>query len=339
MKRPWLSVLIPAHNPGIYLAEALDSVLGQVDDQVEVLVFDDASTDGTADLVAQRVAAAGRVGSQLRLLPSDGATALGVSAARNALLEAAQGQWLWFLDADDRLRPHALARVRSLVESEPGLQAIVVDHAVLRVRATLKHRLRGEGHRRSMQGPGGAVRPPATLMPRLLARGQWHVWGKVVRRDAWPAELRFPAGRVFEDLSVVPRLMGGLHPVWYLDTPLVDYRSNPSSILGSMNVRKLQDWARALEDLVDHPGFDRHWADFVVQQALRLRQVEQRLGARLDERDAWWALLCRRQPLLQPILKGWVFRPRRWVSWLKARGFGWTQADHGHGKGSTGGQA
>lgn len=334
-QQPWLSILIPAHNPGEYLAEALASVLAQCDGGVEVVVFNDASTDGTADLLARTVAR-----TTARGMPSDGQpsvrvigsgkAAVGVSVARNALLEAARGHWLWFLDADDRLRPQAVAQVRAVVQAQPQLQVVVVDHAVLRPRSTLKHRLRGEAHRRSMDGAGGAVLPTGTLMPRMLARGQWHVWGKVVRRDAWPAALRFPAQRVFEDLSVVPRLMAEMEHVWYLDTPLVEYRSNPSSILGSMSPAKLHDWARALEDLVNWPAFDRAWADFVIQQALRLLRVAQRLertqvvgdGAWLD---TWWAALCARQPALAPALEAWRWQPRRWAGWWHARQQGWTR--------------
>jgi glycosyltransferase involved in cell wall biosynthesis len=334
-QQPWLSILIPAHNPGEYLAEALASVLAQCDGGVEVLVFNDASTDGTADLLARTVAR-----TTARGMPSDGQpsvrvigsakAAVGVSVARNALLEAAQGQWLWFLDADDRLRPQAVAQVRAVVQAQPQLQVVVVDHAVLRPRSTLKHRLRGEAHRRSMDGVGGAVLPTGTLMPRMLARGQWHVWGKVVRRDAWPAALRFPAQRVFEDLSVVPRLMAGMEHVWYLDTPLVEYRSNPSSILGSMSPAKLHDWARALEDLVDWPAFDRAWADFVIQQALRLLRVAQRLEhtQAVGDRawlDTWWTALCDQQPALMQALAAWRWQPRRWAGWWRARQQGWTR--------------
>ena len=332
-QQPWLSILIPAHNPGEYLAEAeaLASVLTQCDGGVEVVVFNDASTDGTADLLARTVARVVPADEQpaVRVIGS-GTAAVGVSVARNALLEAARGQWLWVLDADDRLRPQAVAQVRALVQAQPHLQVVVVDHAVLRPRRTLKHRLRGEAHRRSMDGAGGAVLPMGTLMPRMLARGQWHVWGKVVRRDAWPAALRFPAQRVFEDLSVVPRLMAGMAHVWYLDAPLVEYRSNPFSILGSMSPAKLRDWARALDDLVDWSAFDRAWADFVIQQALRLLRVAQRLERTQPGRDdawldTWWAALCARQPALVPALAAWRWQPRRWAGWWHARQQGWTR--------------
>lgn len=159
-------------------------------------------------------------------------------------------------------------------------------------------------------------------MNGLMAAGQWHVWGKVLRADVWPADLRFPNQRVFEDLSVVPRLMAGIEHAWYLAEPVVDYRSNPGSILGSMNPAKLRDWALALDDLSTAPGFDRAWADFTVQQALRLRRVAQRLNTPLPWWPAWWAALCQRQALVPQALARWPWQPRRWVAWLQAQRLG-----------------
>ena len=344
---PWLSVLIPAHNPGAYILEALESVMPQLDEHCELIVFNDASTDDTAVVLERLQALHGRTGGPMVRVLSH-STGAGVSAARNALLEAARGRWLWFLDADDRLRAGALAKLKAVVSQHCELQAVVVDHAVLRPSVRLKHRLRGEGHRRSLPQGGGPVPSRSALMRGLLAKGQWHVWGKVVRRDAWPTTLRFPPQRVFEDLSVVPRLMAGIDHAWYLAEPLVEYRSNPGSILGSMSRAKVCDWAHALEDLVDFDRFNRFdrcdpdWAAFVAQQALRMVRVAQRLDRRADAAaphpgpgaiagsaawvDAWWHRLCAQAPTVRQAARAWVMQPRRWGDALTARGRGWLRA-------------
>lgn len=346
---PWLSVLIPAHNAGPYLAEALASVLPQLDERAEVIVFDDATTDESRSVLqsAPQAAAPGR--PRVRVLSHP--TGVGVSAARNALLDAARGRWLWFLDADDRLRTGAIAGLSALLDAHSDLQAVVVDHAVLRQRSNWKHRLRGEAHRRSMIGPEGRVPTGVEGLRRLMACGQWHIWGKVIRRDAWPDHLRFPEGRVFEDLSVVPRLMATVGPTWYWAQPLVEYRSNPGSILGSMSTRKLHDWLLALDDLLNHPRFDDAWADFIVQQAGRLARVADRLEAHTPpgsrprfasphavtasepgeasaplDPTAWWHRACERQPTLRAALAQWRWQPRRWAAYAQARQRGWLNA-------------
>lgn len=337
---PWLSVLMPAHNAQAFIGEALQSVISQVGPDAEVVVLDDGSTDATPSVLASiREQLADRPQAPaLRLLRQE--SARGVSAARNRLLEAARGRWLWFLDADDRLRPGAVGRVRSVIARDDTLQAVVVDHAVWRERPRLKHRLRGEGHRRSSAGPAGLITSADALMHDLLARAQWHPWGRVIRRDAWPPALRFPEGRCFEDLAVIPQLMAGCQRTWVLREPLVDYRSNPGSILGTMNPSKVADWAQALHDLADAgggrkipppgavhspaqapwaPQVQRAWNQHLAVQMVRLSAVARRLGVPPERTRAWWLALAERAPGVPDAIRGWIWQPRRWGLLLKAR--------------------
>jgi glycosyltransferase involved in cell wall biosynthesis len=115
---PRLSVLIPCWNAAATIERSLGSVLAERDVPLECIVIDDASTDGTADLVASIAEGDSRV--VLIRLELNG----GVSNARNQGLAAARGEWLAFLDADDRLFPGALA---ALVRptSHPTVRAVI----------------------------------------------------------------------------------------------------------------------------------------------------------------------------------------------------------------------
>ncbi len=108
--RPGLSVIIPTYNRAPLVPEAVASVLAQTWQDFEVLVVDDASGDGTA-------AALAAFGSRIRVLRSP--SRLGVAAARNLGISAAQGQWLAFLDSDDLWRPEKLARQMAYLEAHP----------------------------------------------------------------------------------------------------------------------------------------------------------------------------------------------------------------------------
>ena len=94
-----VSVVIPCYNQARFLGEAIDSVLRQTYPPVDVIVVDDGSTDDTAS-VAQRYAAV----NYLRQ-PNEGAP-----SARNRGLRSSQGEFVLFLDADDRLLPDAIAQ-------------------------------------------------------------------------------------------------------------------------------------------------------------------------------------------------------------------------------------
>ena len=91
-----LSVIIPAHNAGGYLGDALESVLGQEGKEYEILVVNDGSSDDTANIARDY----GQRFSNIHLISSKH---LGVSHARNLGLEAAKGKYIAFLDADDVL--------------------------------------------------------------------------------------------------------------------------------------------------------------------------------------------------------------------------------------------
>lgn len=107
-----LSVIIPSFNRASVLPRALDSVLAQSwTESIELIVVDDGSTDGTAELIAQRY-------PNIRYLYQDNA---GVSAARNLGLAAAKGDWIALLDSDDAWLTGKLARQFALLE-QTGLQ-------------------------------------------------------------------------------------------------------------------------------------------------------------------------------------------------------------------------
>ena len=97
---PRVSVIIPAYNSAGVLDEALRSVVEQTSDDWEVVVGDDASTDATE-------AVAREFGERVRVVRNE--RNLGPSAARNLAVEAAHGELLAFLDADDRWLPGYLA--------------------------------------------------------------------------------------------------------------------------------------------------------------------------------------------------------------------------------------
>ncbi|MES2787344.1 MAG: glycosyltransferase, partial [Pseudomonadota bacterium] len=124
---PRVSVVIPCFNQGRYLDEAIQSAIQQTGVQPEVIVVDDASTDATARIASSH--------PQVRLvrLSRNG----GLANARNAGLGIATGEFVVFLDADDYLRPGALAAGVGCLIAEPdaglafGRYVRVNDHGAV----------------------------------------------------------------------------------------------------------------------------------------------------------------------------------------------------------------
>ncbi len=116
-----VSVVIPCYNHGAHLAGAIDSVLAQSVRPAEIIVVDDGSTDNTAEVAAGH-------GSAVRLIRQPNA---GASAARNRGVAEASGEWVGFLDADDRWLEDMLAFQLTIVRAHPTLDVLVSDFRVV----------------------------------------------------------------------------------------------------------------------------------------------------------------------------------------------------------------
>ena len=95
-----LSVLIPVYNVADCIAECLHSVMDEADAEVEVICVDDGSTDGSGEMLDEFASHERPNACGFKVVHQRNA---GAGAARNAALELATGEWILFLDADDRL--------------------------------------------------------------------------------------------------------------------------------------------------------------------------------------------------------------------------------------------
>jgi glycosyltransferase involved in cell wall biosynthesis len=205
---PDVSVVVPPHNRGGLLTLTLRSALRQHGVDLEVVVVDDGSTDGTAGLV-ERLA-----DPRVRIVRH--ATPLGVSSSRNAGIAEARCPWVAFLDDDDLWAPDKLAL--QLRAANAAHRAWVYAGSV-----NVDHRLRIlEG------GPP----PPPERVPELLRRynpvpaGASNV---VVRADSLARLGGFDPGlRRTEDWDLWIRLAHDGPPA-AVPRPLVAYRMHPRS--------------------------------------------------------------------------------------------------------------
>jgi glycosyltransferase involved in cell wall biosynthesis len=114
-----LSVVIPTYNYGHLLKRALDSVMSQMNDDCELVVIDDGSTDSTVQLLGSI-----QTGEESRVSWQRQENA-GAAAARNLGLRASRGSNILYLDADDELLPGALAAVCSAFREDPAVTVVM----------------------------------------------------------------------------------------------------------------------------------------------------------------------------------------------------------------------
>jgi glycosyltransferase involved in cell wall biosynthesis len=113
-ENPLVSVLIPAYNAEKWISQSIESALAQTYSPIEVIVVDDGSTDGTLNEIR-------KFGDRVRLIPGGHA---GANFSRNLLTQAAQGEWLQYLDADDYLLPNKIADQMRFKRNHESLDVI-----------------------------------------------------------------------------------------------------------------------------------------------------------------------------------------------------------------------
>ncbi|MYH70344.1 MAG: glycosyltransferase [Gammaproteobacteria bacterium] len=132
-----ISVIIPTYNRAHLLPRCLNSVVSQELKPLEIIVVDDGSTDSTRDLVRRDYPG-------IRLIPQENR---GVSAARNAGIGAARGEWLAFIDSDDSWLPGKLNRQMQTVSEARDINIVHTDEIWIRngvrVNPHVKHRKYG----------------------------------------------------------------------------------------------------------------------------------------------------------------------------------------------------
>ncbi|MDO8342292.1 MAG: glycosyltransferase [Cellvibrio sp.] len=237
MATPWLSVLIPVYNVKDYLDDCFQSVISQCDANVEIIALDDQSTDDSFEYLQ---ALAAKTSHSIKILQHTHNR--GLSAARNSLVAAATGEYVWFLDSDDALVDGAIDQLRDIVNRHsPDL--VMCDYQIWRPGVTVNsHRHKKESHITTFGGYTNCLlQDPEALFKGLYKKGKLHTWSKVSKRSLWLQGLQFPEGKYFEDMVTTPRLALDVRTYYYCPQVWVRYRQREGSILASFSARKVDD--------------------------------------------------------------------------------------------------
>ena len=119
---PAVSVVVPCHNSAPWLRETVASLTAQTLRDMEIILVDDGSRDGTRDLIAGLAAA--NPAHRIRSVFQDNA---GVAAARNRGIAMARGRYILPLDADDLIAPTMLEVCTAILDSEPDAALVYTD--------------------------------------------------------------------------------------------------------------------------------------------------------------------------------------------------------------------
>ncbi len=201
------SVIIPVYNCGNVLSKCVDSIREQTFDDFELLLIDDGSTDGSAS-VCDAIA---ETDSRIKVLHQKNA---GTSAARNAGLEMASGEYVAFLDNDDSwLRADVLERI------DDCLRENAYDIICFKTEERLEDGspLRGKEPPLAASSLTGDFYADTHAMIKTSAYTP-AVWSKIIRlRLIRENEIRFPSGMRNEDIDFSCKLLQKAESISYID--------------------------------------------------------------------------------------------------------------------------
>jgi glycosyltransferase involved in cell wall biosynthesis len=211
---PRVSVVIPSYNRAGCIEKAIDSVLEQTVDDIEIILVDDGSTDNTRELVQNKY------GDQVRYVYQENQ---GMAGARNTGIKNAQGDYIAFLDSDDYWRPGKLERQLSLAEEHPeyGLLASRCDKIQRSGHINKPNRPLSYQSRRGKSG---------WVLNDLFQANFIRTSTVIIRRDCFNRIGLFDEKLIRgEDIDFWLR-MASVYPIGFINESLTVYLDNPDGV-------------------------------------------------------------------------------------------------------------
>lgn len=228
-----LSIIIPVYNVRRWLEETVQSVLNQTFRDFELILVDDGASDGSAELCDAFAAGDSRV----RVIHQENA---GVSAARNAGLDAAQGEYIGWVDSDDIVEKDMFQRLMTLAETHNA------DIAQC-------HHDRASALNGSDRSDDVKFLDGAGFVRRMFTKqggdytNQVALWSKIYRKELWQ-NIRFPVGQVYEDEMQTYKVCLKAEKIVETEDILYHYVKRENSIITGESYKKMLDKQKALAD-------------------------------------------------------------------------------------------
>lgn len=209
-----ISVIIPVHNVKPYIKDCIDSVICQDHKNIEIILVDDGSTDGSAEICSDYLNKDSRI---MVFHKNNG----GVSSARNLGLREATGDYVGFIDSDDWIEPEMY---------ECLLESIVLKDAQMCANTKYK---RGLSVYENANIKDGILSRTASLINLLKYNFPTSLWSCLYKKDLVKNEYLNEEIHHLEDFEFQMRILSKIDRVAICSKPYYNYRSREGSANGS----------------------------------------------------------------------------------------------------------
>lgn len=228
-----ISIIIPVYNQSLYLKGCIDSIVHQLTDDIEVVLIDDGSNDGSEYLCDKFQSLNDNI---ITVHKSNG----GLSSARNEGIKNAKGRYLVFLDSDDELAENAIEILKENINKfSPDM--ILYGYVYKK----------SNGYR--LIGTGNVKKINQSNVLELLVTNKIgnQICFRAYKRELFK-EIRFPEGRNYEDMATFYRLLLRSEKIIMIDSSLYIYNlMNSGSITQTISEKNLRDMYDAVNELIN----------------------------------------------------------------------------------------
>ena len=229
-----ISVIVPVYNVEPYLEEAMESLLHQIYTDLEIILVDDGSTDGSGEICNRYQ----KKDYRIKVIHQENR---GLSAARNAGLDICKGEMIAFLDSDDAFCKDMLQKMSdAMIES--GADIVECNFALYKD----IHHMNPQQIRKKKKcippevNRTGLYQKRDSLLMKLDGKIAPNVWNKLYNRKVWNT-IRFPEGQNYEDLDIILPLLREAESVYILDEILMMHRKRSGSITSTHTFENIRD--------------------------------------------------------------------------------------------------
>lgn len=282
-----VSLILISYNSAEFIAKSLGSAMSQTLDDMEIIVVDNASTDGCLDIIKQMASSSSK---PITIIENN--INVGLGYGRNCGLDAASGKYVAFLDDDDWLEPDAMEKA---LAAATACNCNVLQYEYYEWKNGI----------RKKNGTVQRIRshPPA---PKDLMNLSPAAWNKLYLRahlDKW--KIRFHEGYA-EDVDWSLRVICVTERFEVLKEPLLNYRRRPNSMAhrpGEHHLEVSERYSIVADFLDQNPGISEKWRPYVAYHCLKRLCLQYRGRTRKPLRPrmlkAFLAALLQLDPDLQ----------------------------------------
>lgn len=273
-EQPKVSVIIPVYNTAAYVRQAVESICFQTLKEIEIIIINDGSTDGSREIIQQLQSEEPRI----QLYEQENR---GQSVARNVGMEHATGRYTYFMDSDDLLQAEALERCYSKCEAQK-LNLVLFDAQILDEEQTAMRIDNSHYNRRQCINESEVYTGIEIMQKQLHDRCYTPSPCLNFIRTAYAqqAGLRFYPGIIHEDQLFCARLYLQVDRVMYICLPLFKRRFRSNSTMTSRFAwRNMEGYLTVTRELLR----------LAIDQSVAVRQTIDQLLLQMLNAAVWQA--------------------------------------------------